>query len=89
MDVVTLVTLAVMSAADSGEQWVADPPPGGGVLPGGGPIGGSGGSTVSFDYDVRGRLIEVRHLTGAPFGVTIAYEYDDADNITRKRVTGA
>ena len=45
--------------------------------------------TVTYTYDARGRLVEVNHSGGAASGTKITYEYDDADNITRKKITGA
>jgi YD repeat-containing protein len=45
--------------------------------------------TVTYTYDARGRLVEVNHAGGPAAGHKIQYEYDDADNVKRKRVTGA
>jgi YD repeat-containing protein len=45
--------------------------------------------TVTYTYDARGRLIEVNHTSGPSVGVKTEYEYDDADNVKRKRITGA
>ncbi len=45
--------------------------------------------TVTYTYDARGRLVEVNHTSGPSAGVKTEYEYDDADNVKRKRITGA
>jgi len=45
--------------------------------------------TITYTYDARGRLVEVNHTSGPSAGVKVEYEYDDADNVKRKRVTGA
>tara|TARA_B100000508_G_scaffold60333_1_gene47218 strand:- start:256141 stop:256341 length:201 start_codon:yes stop_codon:yes gene_type:complete len=45
--------------------------------------------TVTYTYDAQGRLVKVEHSGGPNDGVTTDYEYDDADNRTRKKKTGA
>ncbi|MGJ3232384.1 MAG: RHS repeat domain-containing protein [Oceanicaulis sp.] len=45
--------------------------------------------TVTYTYDARGRLVEVEHTGGPAAGTKTTYEYDDADNIKRKKTTGA
>lgn len=45
--------------------------------------------TVTYTYDARGRLVEVNHTGGPASGTKTTYEYDDADNIKRKKITGA
>lgn len=45
--------------------------------------------TVTYSYDARGRLVEVNHSGGPASGTKVEYQYDDAHNIKRKRVTGA
>lgn len=45
--------------------------------------------TVTYTYDARGRLVEVNHTGGPASGTKVEYEYDDAHNVKRKRVTGA
>ena len=45
--------------------------------------------TVTYTYDARGRLVEVSHSGGPASGTKVEYEYDEAHNIKRKRVTGA
>ncbi|GLK52031.1 MAG: hypothetical protein CMF76_10065 [Maricaulis sp.] len=45
--------------------------------------------TVTYTYDAQGRVVEVQHSGGPNHGVKREYEYDDADNRTRKKTTGA
>lgn len=45
--------------------------------------------TATYTYDARGRLVEVDHSGGPASGTQTTYEYDDADNIKRKTITGA
>ncbi|MEQ8405256.1 MAG: hypothetical protein RKE49_09175 [Oceanicaulis sp.] len=45
--------------------------------------------TVTYTYDARGRLVEVNHSGGPAAGTKTTYEYDDVDNIKRKKTTGA
>jgi len=45
-----------------------------------------GSETIEYTYDARGRLIEVKRIQ--PSGnVKTKYEYDGADNRTKKEVT--
>ena len=45
--------------------------------------------TVTYTYDAQGRLVRVEHTDGPNDGVKREYEYDDADNRTGKKTTGA
>ena len=45
--------------------------------------------TITYTYDAQGRLIEVDHAGGPNNGVKREYTYDDADNRTQKKTTGA
>lgn len=45
--------------------------------------------TVEYTYDAQGRLTKVEHSGDVNDGVKSEYEHDDADNRTRKKVTGA
>lgn len=52
--------------------------------------------TVTYTYDARGRLVKVEYsdtvtnnLGTRNDGVTTEYQYDDADNRTQKKTTGA
>ena len=45
--------------------------------------------TVTYTYDAQGRLVTVEHTDGPNDGVKREYEYDDADNRTGKKTTGA
>lgn len=45
--------------------------------------------TITYTYDAQGRLIEVDHTGGPNDGVEREYTYDDADNRTQKKTTGA
>ena len=50
----------------------------------------SGSSTTeTYVYDVRGRLVDVQRTGGVLNGIRSRYEYDAADNRTRRWVTGA
>ena len=48
-----------------------------------------GSETVTYTYDAQGRVTKVVHSGSVNNGVTSDYEYDDADNRTRKKKTGA
>jgi hypothetical protein len=45
--------------------------------------------TITYSYDVHGRLITVVHSGTVNAGVTAAYVYDAADNRTKVTVTGS
>lgn len=45
--------------------------------------------TITYTYDARGRLVQVEHSGGPNNGVKTEYEYDQANNRTRKKVSGA
>lgn len=45
--------------------------------------------TITYTYDAQGRLIQVDHAGGPNNGVKREYAYDDADNRTQKKTTGA
>jgi YD repeat-containing protein len=45
--------------------------------------------TISYRYDAKGRLVEVKHAGGPAGGATATYGYDPADNRTLHTVTGA
>ena len=44
--------------------------------------------TISYGYDVRGRLVRVQHSGTVNNGVTTNYAYDKADNRTVKTTAG-
>ncbi len=46
-------------------------------------------TTETYTYDARGRLVDVQRSGGTNNGIRTQYEYDAADNRTRRRVTGA
>ncbi|WP_300545123.1 hypothetical protein [Maricaulis sp.] len=54
-------------------------------------FGGAAGAseTVTYSYDAQGRVVEVEHSGGPNDGVKREYQYDDADNRTQKKTTGA
>lgn len=45
--------------------------------------------TITYSYDARGRLVQVSHQGTINNGVIVNYQYDKADNRTRKQTTGA
>ena len=45
--------------------------------------------TITYTYDAQGRLVQVDHSGSVNDGVKTEYEYDAADNRTRKKKTGA
>ena len=45
--------------------------------------------TITYTYDVRGRLVQVKHSGPVNNNVTTNYGYDKADNRTLKNTTGA
>ena len=46
------------------------------------------GETITYGYDVKGRLVRVGHSSAANNGPNSAYGYDAADNRTQLIVTG-
>jgi YD repeat-containing protein len=45
--------------------------------------------TITYTYDARGRLIQVRHSGTVNNNVVTNYTYDKADNRTHKTTTGS
>lgn len=45
--------------------------------------------TVTYSYDVKGRLTKVVHSGSVNNGVTVDYTHDNADNRTNVKTTGA
>jgi YD repeat-containing protein len=45
--------------------------------------------TINYQYDARGRLIQVNHSGSVNNNVVTNYTYDKADNRTLKNTTGA
>ena len=45
--------------------------------------------TVTYTYDEHGRLVKVERAGTINNGVKADYEYDEADNRTRRKVTGS
>lgn len=45
--------------------------------------------TISYSYDVHGRLVQVARTGTVNNGVTTTYQYDKADNRTSKATTGS
>jgi len=43
--------------------------------------------TITYSYDARGRLVQVRHRGTVNDNVTANYQYDKADNRTNVNVT--
>jgi uncharacterized protein RhaS with RHS repeats len=48
-----------------------------------------GQQTTTYTYDAQGRVVKVEHTGGPADGVVSEHTYDDADNRTRKKKTGA
>lgn len=48
-----------------------------------------GNETINYQYDARGRLIQVKHAGTVNNNVVANYSYDKADNRTLVNVTGA
>ena len=46
-------------------------------------------TTITYTYDTRGRVVAVVYTGGPLNGVRIEYTYDSANNLVRKKVTGA
>ncbi len=46
-------------------------------------------TTISYTYDARGRVVAVVYTGGPLNGVRIEYTYVSANNLVRKKVTGA
>jgi hypothetical protein len=44
--------------------------------------------TITYTYDVHGRLVQVAHAGTVNSGVQTTYSYDTADNRTNKTTTG-
>jgi hypothetical protein len=45
--------------------------------------------TITYSYDVHGRLVQVARSGTVNNGVTTAYQFDKADNRTVKTTTGS
>jgi YD repeat-containing protein len=45
--------------------------------------------TITYSYDARGRLVQVKHSGTVNNNITSNYQYDKADNRTLKNTTGA
>lgn len=45
--------------------------------------------TITYQYDARGRLIQVNHSGSVNNNVVSNYSYDKAENRTNKTTTGA
>jgi hypothetical protein len=45
--------------------------------------------TITYNYDARGRVVNVSHSGTVNANVSGNYSYDRADNRTNKNVTGA
>jgi YD repeat-containing protein len=43
--------------------------------------------TITYTYDARGRLVQVKHSGSVNNNVTANYQYDKADNRTNVNVT--
>jgi uncharacterized protein RhaS with RHS repeats len=54
-----------------------------------GPVLASAAETITYTYDVHGRLVKVVHGGAVNNGVTATYVYDAADNRTSVTVTGS
>lgn len=44
---------------------------------------------ITYTYDEHGRLVKVERTGTINNGVKADYEYDDADNRTKRKVTGS
>ena len=49
---------------------------------------GAGNETISYNYDARGRLVQVNHSGTVNNNVVTNYSYDKANNRTNKTTTG-
>lgn len=49
----------------------------------------SAAETIDYTYDAQGRLIKVERSGTVNNDVDTDYEYDDADNRTREKITGS
>jgi YD repeat-containing protein len=50
-------------------------------------VAATASETISYSYDARGRLVQVRHSGTVNSNVTANYQYDKADNRTNVNVT--
>jgi len=50
-------------------------------------VGASASETISYSYDARGRLVQVKHSGTVNNNVTANYQYDKASNRTNVNVT--
>lgn len=53
------------------------------------PVLAAAAETVTYTYDAQGRLVRVDRSGTVNDNVDDQYTYDDADNRTKKQVTGA
>jgi YD repeat-containing protein len=53
------------------------------------PVAAQAAETVSYNYDARGRLVQVVHTGSVNNGVTTQYNRDKADNRSKVKTTGA
>ena len=53
------------------------------------PIAASASETVTYGYDVKGRLIQISHSGSVNNGLTATYAYDAVDNRTSVTNVGA
>ena len=52
-------------------------------------VAATASETITYSYDARGRLVQVKHGGTVNNNVTSNYQYDKADNRTVKNTVGA
>jgi len=52
-------------------------------------VAAAASETITYSYDVRGRLVQVKHSGTVNNNVISNYQFDKADNRTLKNTTGA
>jgi len=50
-------------------------------------VAATASETITYSYDARGRLVQVKHSGTVNNNVTANYQYDKADNRTNVNVT--
>jgi YD repeat-containing protein len=50
-------------------------------------VAAAASETITYSYDARGRLVQVKHAGTVNNNVTANYQYDKADNRTNVNVT--
>jgi len=50
-------------------------------------VAAAASETITYSYDARGRLVQVKHSGSVNNNITANYQYDKADNRTNVNVT--